>query len=893
MSLINTAITGIRVSQLALSTTGNNIVNANTEGYTRQSVATSSAQAIKTGAGYLGTGVLATDIYRNTEKHLVDQVNRDIAQLSDLDTYLSNISKLDNLFAGENTNLSRSINKFFDAVSESANDPASLLGRQLLLTEARLLLENFNQIENRLLDQEKALNGQVDAIAANVGTIANELAEMNASISYAMSSSTAQMPNDLLDKRDQLLRELSRYVDIETVARADGTMDVSIGQGQPLVIGQQARQLVAIPGESNPQRRELAFQVGNNVEVVTRLLSGGEAGGIIRFRDEALDPAMNAIGRVALAIVDNVNQQHRLGMDLEGNLGGHVFSDINNPAMAADRVREYSNNSPSESRRLSVIIDDVSALTSSDYELSFSGPSGRYNVVRLSDGKVVGQGMLGQSRPAEVEVEGFTVRIEAGNFQAGDRFRLQPTRMAGSQTQLEITRPEEFAFASPVRTEVGTGNQGGATISAGLVSSVDTMAFNTEGRLSPPVMIRFTTPTTYDVLDVSDPARPVPLNPPLTDQPFVPGATVNVFPDDPGGTTVSSAGAASESLQLASTLNGYGPEILTIETTDPRSGFIQQQFLPLAADESAASIAARLSALEGVSATASSRLTLGNFTASGNGESMTLALNGIDLTDPTFVFGGESEPRAVPDPLTPDFLRDRINADSALAEQGIFAISDGETLTVRSSQGVDLGFVLGGGDGSVTVGENNDLVSGPAVPGGPGSEFTIGGRIDVRLASDTTLTSTEASGVFGTAPKAVSNYTGYQVTLRSSASADGRPAAGDRFHIAYNHNGTSDNRNGAKLLELSTSNTLSNGNLTYQGAYGQLVEELGILTSQTRLTQQSSESMLRQSMDAMMSLSGVNIEEEAARLIQLEQHYNASARLIGLARDLFDTLLQM
>jgi flagellar hook-associated protein 1 FlgK len=884
MSLINTAITGIRVSQLALSTTGNNIVNANTDGYTRQSVATSSAQAIKTGAGYLGTGVLATDIFRNTEKHLVDQVNRDIAQLSDLDTYLSNISKLDNLFAGENTNLSLSINKFFDAINESANDPASLLGRQLLLTESKLLLDNFSQIENRLLDQGKALNGQIDAIAANVGTIANELAEMNASISYAMSSSTAQMPNDLLDKRDQLLRELARYVDIETIARADGTMDVSIGQGQPLVIGQQARQLVAVPGESNPQQREFGFQVGNNVEVVTRLLSGGEAGGLIRFRDEALNPAMNAIGRVALAIVDNVNQQHRLGMDLEGNLGGRVFSDINNASVAADRVREYTTNSPSDSRRISVLIDDVSGLTTSDYELSFSGPSGRYNVVRLSDGKVVGQGMLGQSRPAEIEVEGFTVRIEAGNFQAGDRFRLQPTRMAGSQTQMEITRPEEFAFASPIRTEAGVSNQGGATISAGVVSSVDTSAFDKQGQLNPPVMIRFTSPTTYDVLDVSDPARPVPLNPPLMDQPFVPGALVNVFPEDPGGTTVSSAGDASERLQQ-STVNGYGPETLTIETTDPRSGFIQQQFMPIAANESAASIAARLSALDGVSATASSRLTLSGFTASTNGDSMTLSLNGEDLTDTSFVFEGESEPREVPDPLTADYLRDRINADPALAAKGIFAISDGQQLTVRSSQGVDLSFVLGGG--SVNVGDDNVTVS------GPGAEFTVGGRVDVRLASDTTLTSTDATGVFGTAPEAVSNYTGYQVTLRSSASADGRPAAGDRFHVRYNHNGTSDNRNGSALLDLNTTTTLSRGNLTYQGAYGQMVEELGILTSQTRLTQQSSESMLRQSMDALMSMSGVNIEEEAARLIQLEQHYNASARLIGLARDLFDTLLQM
>ncbi len=893
MSLINTAISGIRVSQLQLATTGNNIVNANTDGYTRQSVSTATTLSIKTGAGYVGTGVQATDIFRNTEKYLVDQVHRDIATLSDLDSYLSNISRLDNLFAGDNTNLSLSINKFFDAVRESADDPASLLGRQLLLTESKLLLSNFSQVEARLADQNQAINGQFDAIASSINTIASELAEINRAISSAASSSTTQLPNDLLDKRDQMVRELARYVAVDTLERSDGTMDVSIGQGQPLVIGLQARELASVPSASDPRQREMAFVTPGRTEVVTRLLTGGEIGGLERFRKEALQPAMNALGRVMLGIVDTVNSQHQLGMDLEGNLGGRVFTDINNASIAAERVRENVNNSSSAGRQMSVVIDDVAALTTSDYELAFSGPGGAYSVVRLSDGKMVAQGMLGQSRPQEIELEGFSVHIEAGSIQGGDRFRLQPTRMAGSAMSMEVTRPEEFAFAAPIRTEASAANQGAATISAGVVTGTDTSTFAQNGQLSPPVMIRFTSPFTYDVLDVSNPANPVPLSPPLMDQPFVPGASVNVFPDDPGGTTVSSAGAASQQLQVGSSANGYGPETLTIETTDPRTGFIQQQYLSVSSDESAASIAARLSALTGVTATASSQLSLSAFTASTNGEAMEVTLNGTDLTDPTFVFDGESDPRPVPEPLTPDYLRDRINADPALAAQGIFASSDGVSLSIRSSQGVDLSVGLHGGNGSVSVGEDATVISGPADPLDPPNEFTVGGRVDVRLASDVTLVSDEPAGLFGTSPLALSNYTGYQVTLHSGASESGRPAAGDRFMISYNSNGSSDNRNGAAMLDLNTANRLSNGNLTFQGAYGQMVEELGILTNQTRLSQQSGESLLRQSMDAMMSLSGVNLEEEAARLIQFEQHYNASARLISLARELFDTLLSM
>ncbi len=95
------------------------------------------------------------------------------------------------------------------------------------------------------------------------------------------------------------------------------------------------------------------------------------------------------------------------------------------------------------------------------------------------------------------------------------------------------------------------------------------------------------------------------------------------------------------------------------------------------------------------------------------------------------------------------------------------------------------------------------------------------------------------------------------------------------------------------MLSLNTALTLSNGNLTYQGAYGQLVESLGILTSQAQLSQSASEALLRQSMDSLQGVSGVNIEEEAARLIQFEQHYNASARLITMAKDLFDTIVNI
>ncbi|MGM0632783.1 MAG: flagellar hook-associated protein FlgK [Pseudomonadota bacterium] len=888
MSLINTAITGIRSSQLGLSTTGNNIVNANTEGYTRQSVVNETAPSIKQGPGHIGTGVLTTDIIRNTDQALVDRVNNDVSSLSDVEAFLDNAKRVDNLLAGEDSNLSVTMDRFFDAVSESANDPSSMIGRELMLTESRAMIDDFREIEQRLRAQGQDVNARLDAIAGEVTTLARELAQMNESISFASSGGRGQ-PNDLLDKRDQLVRELAAYVDVDTVAREDGTMDITIGQGQPLVTGSRARELITQSARNDPGIQELAFVAGGRIEPVEQSLQGGEIGGLLRFRDDMLEPTINRVGRLMLGVVDQINQQHQLGMDLEGDPGRALFTDINDTGLTTGRISEFPGNSINP-RSMRVNISDTNALTDSDYDLSITGPNGRYRLVRQSDGEVVSEGMLGNNRPVNIEADGFSVAVDSGTFQTGDRFEIRPTRFAAGSLETEIGRPEALALAAPVRTTTAEGNQGGATVSAGAVDSLATQAFTGDRELDPPVMIRFNSPTSYDVLDYSDPANPVPLQPPLMDQPFTPGGRTDVFPAIPGGTTVSTEGAAAQQLQTGQ-VNGYGPETVTVQTIEPDTGLLREQSLSISANESARDIADRLSVLDGVRATARSSLEQGSF--SRGSEEMTLSLNGVDLTDPSVTLPDETSPQPVPDPPTADFLRDRINNDTTLQGQGIRASSDGGVLTVRSSRGDDLRVSLGGAGSSMQAGDPSQTVTGPAASGDPDETYVVGGRVDVQLGADMRLISNEANGIFGTEPAATDNYTGYQVTLGSGTGAAGQPAAGDRFYVEYNEGGKSDNRNAAALLALRDSATLSEDNLTFQKAYGQLVEDVGLQTSQARQSQQAGESMLRQSMDAWSSLSGVNLEEEAARLIELEQHYNASARLISLASELFDTLLNM
>jgi flagellar hook-associated protein 1 FlgK len=706
-NLINTAISGLKLSQLALSVTGQNIVNANTEGYTRQSVIAQTGPTQFNGVGYVGSGVTVDHIARNTEQFLIDQYSKDLSILGDFQQYLGNISQIDSLLADPSTSVAASINDFFAAVNGVANNPSAIESRQLLLTQTSLMLDRFDSAEATLTSQSNSLNSQLSSSARAVTTLGKEIAELNLAIAGAQGVSGGNQPNDLLDRRDSLVRDLSNLVDVRTTVQSDLSMNVFIGEGQGLVIGGASATLVAVPSSLDASVVDLGFLAKGEVQVVTRQLSGGQIGGALRFREEALDPAVNGLGRIVLAVTDSMNKQQRLGVDLEGNLGNSIFADINNPQFAQSRVKSDGNNLAPSDRQLSVRIDDLSKLSTSDYSVTFPGPDNRFSITRLDDNVVVKQDVIGSKLPAEVSVDGFTLQFLGGSFQPGDNFLVQPTGTAIANTNLQINRPEEFALGSPLISDSSLANQGGAFISSMNVSDVTTSSFDiVDGSLNPPVLIKFTSQTSFDVLDATDPSRPVPLRPPLTNRAFVPGANNPIFPDDPAGTTVVSPLGNVATLRTDSLANGYKAEILTVTATDPNSGYTKETRLQIGANSTAQAIAGQLSAVEGVFATAFSQLHLSDFRSDFEGADLGIELNGINLTA-----ANDDNSLAIPSPLTADFVRDRINNNTELKAQGISASSDGNGVTVRSSTGVDLSVQISGTGGDSVVLRGGDLQS--------------------------------------------------------------------------------------------------------------------------------------------------------------------------------------
>ncbi|WP_322853375.1 FlgK family flagellar hook-associated protein [Marinobacter sp. X15-166B] len=405
---------------------------------------------------------------------------------------------------------------------------------------------------------------------------------------------------------------------------------------------------------------------------MTSRLPAAGSGGLKRFEKESLQPAFDELGRIAIALADNLNHQHQIGMDLEGDLGGTFFTEINAPAAQAGRVIANANNQTPVEAALGVQITDSGALKAGTWSLKFSGDGHDFELLDQVSGKVVQTGRLPSPLPAEISMPGFNIQISGAVLNAGDSYLIQPTRHAASSLELKVDREEELAFASPVRAETDAGNRGTGKIDQGVMLNVRNPltnsllpGFSSQGKLDPPLEIVFsedggTGRLQYTVVDANNPAVTV-----FAAQDFQEGVSNTLFSDDP---------------------------------RDPQ-------------------------------------------------------------------------------------------------------------------------------------------------------------------------------------------YVGFQFRI------SGKPAPGDRFTIGYNTGGVSDNRNAELMAGLATANTMNGGTQSFTEGYAGLVETVGVKTRQSQLDKDAGQALLEQSFNQRESVSGVNLDEEAGRLIQYQAAYNASAKVMNVAQNLFDTLL--
>jgi flagellar hook-associated protein 1 FlgK len=478
-SIFNIGISGLQAAQAGLVTTGHNIANASTPGYTRQEVDFTNSTPQATGSGFFGSGVSIVTVRRLYSQFLNTEVLSAGTQSSALDSYYSQIQQLDNIVADPTAGLSPALQDFFTAVQGVATTPNVASSRQALLSSAQSLQSRFDVINQRFQDLRDGVNDDVGATATEISNYATQIADLNQRIIVARGATGGQPPNDLMDQRDQLVALLNKDIRATVVQQDDGAYNVFIGSGQPLVAGVLSYSLGAMPDPLDSSKITVGYKTPTGmVQLPEGTLTGGKLGGLLSFRSQTLDPAQNALGRVAIALTETFNAQHKLGQDLNDQMGGDFFS------LGTPRVSGSLNNTGSAIITGTFDPANVGGLTTSDYQLSYDGTN--YSLLRLKDGNVRTFATLPQS------VDGFTLTLSSGAAAAGDSFLIRPTADGAQAFQTLISDPSKVAAAAPIRTAQAAANTGTGKISAGSVNAAG-------ANLQQPVTITFTSPTTFNV----------------------------------------------------------------------------------------------------------------------------------------------------------------------------------------------------------------------------------------------------------------------------------------------------------------------------------------------------------------------------------------------------------
>ncbi|HKM15880.1 MAG TPA: flagellar hook-associated protein FlgK [Marinospirillum sp.] len=336
--LLSIGLSGLRTSRNNISVTGHNISNIDTPGFSRQRATQVTNSAISTGVGAMGTGARTQSIERIVDQYAINQVRIDTSNLKDNEAYLRNASELDSLLSNENSALGMAMNGLFEGIQSAANDPLSKPARQLVFSQLESVSQRFKTANSRLEDQNNNINTQARTYSAKINELSIGISQINKEV-MAYDGGSNRPPNDLLDGRDELLRQLSEIVDVQVQAQDGFNINVSIGNGVPLIAGENVNKLEAVPSDNDKSRYEIYMTDNQGGKMnITNEIQGGEMGGLLRYRSDTLDPALNEMGRIAIIFAAESNNKHHSGTDLNGDQGFDLFKDINTKESQLDRI---------------------------------------------------------------------------------------------------------------------------------------------------------------------------------------------------------------------------------------------------------------------------------------------------------------------------------------------------------------------------------------------------------------------------------------------------------------------------------------------------------------------------------------------------------------------------
>lgn len=463
-SILGIGQSALAAAQLGIATTGHNIANANTPGYSRQILLQSAAAAQNDGGSFIGQGTRVGDVRRIYNEFIGQQVNATQSSQNYSSSYLNQVQRINNLVADQTAGISPSLQEFFSSIQNLASTPNGTAGaaaRQSVLSTGAALTARLGNLGAQLDQISEEVNSRISQTISDINGYAKQISQLNDSIETAESISGGAIPNDLLDQRDYAVTQLSKLVNVSVVEQS-GKYNIFMGTGQPLVLGAKVSVLQPTSSLTDPSRIQASYESnGKLVQLNEQSITGGELGGLFAFRSNSLDVARNSIGRIAIAIATEFNDQHKLGQDLNGQQGTNFFS-VAGPISTPSSANTGTAN-------IAASFTDVGALTLSDYRVQYLAgtiPAPNYfKITRVSDGAVTTSNTL----PAVVDGITFNLSSSAVLPAVNDEFLVKPTAGGASSLQVAITDVAKIAAGVPLSTVTPSTNLGTGKVTSGTI----------------------------------------------------------------------------------------------------------------------------------------------------------------------------------------------------------------------------------------------------------------------------------------------------------------------------------------------------------------------------------------------------------------------------------------
>ncbi len=448
--LLGIGTSGVLAQQRLLQTTSNNIVNVNSQGYVRERT------LVFTNSIGLGTGDLVTE--RVINNYMQGEVRRDTSAYYGSMTHYDQLASVDSLLGDASNSVGETISSYFKAFHSANESPADIGGRKVSMTELSGMVNRFHTLSSQFDKQSDTINTRIEDETKQVNSLLTSINDLNQAIIRTQGSPEENLM--LFDQRDEAIKQLSAKMDIRTVAQPNGSMLVNMTTGHSLILDGGVAQFKVVAGDPDSRDQELQLTLGDNKALIDHDTFGGAVGGLFKARTD-LEPTKRELGQLAIAMADALNQQNRLGMDLDNEIGADIFT------LPTSKGLPYGSNTGSVGANVSFVPGKGTSVMPLDYEVHFNSTTG-YEVFSLDKSGNRTSIATGATPPATFELAGHGISIDlTGAPAAGDKLLLQPTKSAAAGLGQLITRPEDLALASPLKAQKATNNVGSADIKLG------------------------------------------------------------------------------------------------------------------------------------------------------------------------------------------------------------------------------------------------------------------------------------------------------------------------------------------------------------------------------------------------------------------------------------------